>query len=285
MTKLFCTSITVLGTLLMGSSAIRADIIARDSFATDLTGDSEKGIYEEGADLAGEANRSVHGGSIVGFGSHNWVGNTGLIVASAAGLAAKGAGYATGGAARYKGHGDDTIRAVRRALNKYEASSTYFVSMLMRAEVVETEGAAYGGFNCCADAFEYPDVTYGIFFGFAGNGDGMDLVVRQRTNIGGETFALADKVLAPAAANTTYHLVARIDVDAGGKKEMVTVWLNPVDQSDAPLVTLGFEDNIYSMPSADSISVVTVSARHFNGGVVFDEMRIGTDWADVVAPE
>lgn len=271
--------ITILSICLCSTLAASASVVAYDGYNTGVSADTANGIYQAGANIYGSVNKTVQGGSIVGFGSSDWVGSTGLIDANSTGLTAAGIDYATGGSIRYAGRNDTTTRAVRRSLDSYTGSSTYYVSMLMSSEILETTGAAYGGFNSGTDAFISDG--YGIFFGFAGNGTGMDLVVRQREALGGGDYGLVTTVLGTAAADTTYHLVAQIDVNAVGSAEDVTIWLNPTSSSDVAAASL----TAYSMPNTGSISVMSVSAKDFNGGVSFDEMRLGTTWNDVAVPE
>lgn len=269
----------------MGSPASFAAIIASESYVTGPAADAANGIYEAAADIYGAANKSVKGGSIIGFGASDWVGNTGLIDANSTGLTSPGVDYAAGGSVKYAGFNDGTTRAVRRSLDTYTGNSTYYISMLLRSDIVETGGEAYGGFNATEDAFSNPSNAYGLFFGFAGNGTGMDLVLRQRQQTAPSTFELVNTVLAAAAADTTYQLVAKIDVNAFGSEEGVTIWLNPTDESSTPVATFGAGGNVYSMPNETSISVMSVSAQTFTGGVSFDEMRLATQWSDVAIPE
>lgn len=261
---------------LCSAAIVSATVIAYDPFDTDTVADELNGIYLAGANIQGA---SVEGGSIIGFSSSSWAGNSGLFDSVATGLASDSVDYESGGAARYGGNADGLVRAVRRSLDTYAGSDTYYISMLMRAEVVETNGAAFGGFNSGTDAFIADG--YGIFFGFVGNGTGMDLVARQRENLGGGVYGLTNTVLAAAAVDTTYHMVAKIDVNANGSEEAVTIWVNPTSMLDTPIATRA----AYSMNNTTAISVMSVSAQTFTGGVSFDEMRMATSWDDVVAPE
>lgn len=274
------------GLWLLGAFAVSASVIAYDSFTTAGSADTNNGIYQASLGIYSVPNKYVKGGSIVGFGTSDWTGSSGIIKANSTGLTSAGADYASGGSIRYDGKNDTTLRAVRRSLNTYTGSSTYYVSMLLSSEILETTGSAYAGFNSGTDA--YSDVSgagYGIFFGFAGNGTGMDLVVRQRTDFGENVFGLTNTVLASASAGITYQVVAKIDVNANGSEEAVTIWLNPTDISDTPTAIFSTGDGVYSMPNETSISVMSVSALQFAGGVSFDEMRMGTTWGDVAIPE
>lgn len=267
---------------LCGSIAASASVVAYDGYDTGASADAANGIYQAGADLYGTANKTVQGGNIIGFGTSDWVGSTGLIDAYGTGLTSSGIDYSTGGSVRYAGYNDTQVRAVRRSLNSYTGSSTYYVSMLVNSSILETTGSVYGGINSGTDAYVAPGtVGYGIYFGFAGNGSGMDLVVRQRENLGGGVFGLANTVLMAATANTTYHLVAKIEVNANSSEEAVTVWVNPTDSSSSAAANL----TSYSMQNETSISVMSISAQQFRGGVSFDEMRLGTTWSDVAVPE
>ena len=269
-------TLTVLSAWLCSAVMVSATVIAYDPFDTDTVADDLNGIYQAGANIQGA---SVEGGSIIGFSSSSWAGNSGLFDSVASGLTSGSTDYESGGAARYAGYDDSSVRAVRRSLDSYTGTNTYYISMLMRSEVVETNGAAFGGFNSGTDAFIADG--YGIFFGFVGNGDGMDLVVRQRENLGGGTYALTNTVLASAVADTTYHMVAKIEVNANSSEEAVTIWVNPTSELDTPIASRA----AFSMNNETAISVMSVSAQQFRGGVSFDEMRMATAWEDVVAPE
>ncbi len=268
----------------VGSAVVSASLIASDSFVTSGSADTNNGIYQAGLGIYSVPNKYVQGGSMVGFEASDWAGSSGILKANSTGLTSGGATYATGGSLRYDGKVDTTTRAVRHALDAYTGSSTYYVSMLMSSEILATVGSVYGGFNSGTDAY-VADPAYGIFFGFAGNGTGMDLVIRQRESFGGGVFGLTNTVLAAASANTTYQLVAKIDVNANGSEEAVTVWLNPTSMSDTPVATFGTGAGVFSMQNDTSISVMSMSANNFGGGVSFDEMRLGTTWADVAVPE
>ncbi len=268
---------------LLGVATSPAAVIAYDPFEAGATADAANGIYQAGLGIYQTANKAVKGGSIIGFGTSDWTGSSGIIKVDSAGLTSSGINYALGGCVKYDGNADATVRAVRRSLNNYTANNTYYVSMLLRSEILETTGAAYAGFNSGTDAF-VADPAYGIFFGFSGNGGGMDLVVRQRLQLGAGVFGLTNTVLSVAAADTTYHLVAKIDVNASGSEEAVTIWLNPTSEGSTPVSVFGTGGKAFSMNNTGAITVMSISAQAFAGGVRFDEMRMGTTWSDVVVP-
>lgn len=264
----------------IGTRIASAYLIGSDSFNTAAVSDLNNGIYQTGGDIQGS---TVHGGTIVGFESHAWTGSSGLLDAHGTGLTVNAIEYASGGSIRYPGYGtgDSTIRYVRRTLDSYTTSSVYYVSVLIKIESLDVNGATYAGYH---SGLPSDSEFYGILFGFEGNGSGMNLVVRQRQFLGSSTYGLTNTVLGAVSANTTYQFIAEITVNANGSEEAVKVWVNPTSVYDPPNAEFGASDGVYSMAANDSITGMSVSGQYLNEGnaVLFDEMRLGTEWNDVV---
>ena len=115
----------------------------------------------------------------------------------------------------------------------------------------------------------------------------MDLVVRQRHRLGAGEFGQVNTVLCPAEINKTYHLVAEVEVNVVGSGDVVNVWVNPSAVTDLPTTTFDPKD-IYCMAKPNSFSVATLFAGSFGktgsrgGGVIVDELRLGTVLADLL---
>lgn len=259
-------------------------IIASESFYSDVAADADNGVYAANGAVVSKINASVEGGKIIGFDDGEWKGNSSIYKLFSAGLSSALI-QGGGGSIRYEGrNNDDTTRLVRRSIGSYPPSDSYYISLLLRSEVVDTDGIFYAGFN---SHDPQDNRANGIFFGFAGNGTGMDLVVRQRHRLGTGDFGLVNTVLCPAEINKTYHLLARIDVNVKGSGDQVAVWLNPASINDAPAASFSAKE-VYSMAKPNSFSVMTLFADSFGksgsrgGGVIVDELRLGTVLTDIL---
>ena len=244
-----------------------AALIANESFDTSAVADVNNGIYANDTVIR---STTVTGGSIIGFGANAWNNGSNLFKTD-------------NGALHYLAtisHVDGQVRAVRRSLETpVSGNTTYYVSMRLSSEIIEATGSAYAGFNTGENAYAAGNV-FGIFLGFAGNGEGMDLVLRQRENLGGGTYGLTNRVIASTATGAVYNVVAKIEVNASNDDELVTVWLNPTSESDTAVFS---SLHAASFPgNGQGITVMSFSAKDFGGTVSFDEMRLGTAWADVV---
>ncbi len=274
------TMIIVLFGATRGLSASADSLIASDSFYADAAANADSGVYAVNEAVTSKKNAAVKGGEISGFKNSEWKGNSSIYKPFAAGLSSALVTGA-GGSIRYEGRdNDEEMRFVRRSVGDYSKSTTYFVSLLLRTEVIDADGFFYTGFNSYDPTNNNAN---GIFFGFCGNKESMELVVRQRQKLTAGEYGLVNTPLGVAEVNKTYHLVARIDVNAEGSGERVKVWLNPVSAEDSPVIEFD-PKTVYSMAQPNSFSVMTLFAGSFGktgskgGGVIVDELRLGTSW-------
>jgi hypothetical protein len=189
---------------------------------------------------------------------------------------------------------DNTSRRRARGMPAPAASATYYISHLVNRGGIPTIGGGYAltGFGNIIS----PDLTTsnslgGVFVGFAGSStpDNFgNLVLRSRNTT--SATAAQDTVLVDGAvtstANTTYHVVIRLDVNVSGGQDQVTYWLNPADvTSEATMTATSVTTGTYSsfaLQGAADFARLNVAATNWDGNVYFDEPRLGTDLASVV---
>lgn len=276
-TVLFGVSACVVASLLSISildTSARAGLIAADPFVVGGGG------YSAG-------NLSGQSPTVAGF-TGSWGGNTGTISAIATGLEYPGLDVA-GGAARftYGSNLSDASRYLSRPLAGYDyAQEVYYFSGLMSFdETFSTSAASYakmGFVNTTSDGD-----AFGVQWGFKGNGDGVDALVRVRDYAGGT--AMNEYVIASNIAAGTHMFVVKLEPDKKGTlDDPMSVWFNPANlSSEAAAGTPDWSrDTLAWVPGNPNYLVNRLMLKTFSVGagavVGFDEARMGTTWASVV---
>jgi PEP-CTERM motif len=284
--------LTALGFSLFGlCGPARAQLIASDSYA--IGSSLTSGQYPSGAALSSTALLGVSGtaGGLTtpGFTVGRYGAGTGTsqFSATSSGLsyAPLGAASGTSGKVSYAAAGlDNTNRSTARTLSPAApVSSTYWTSLLVNRGATVGTGLNYvmAGFGGTTAPLTLAAAGGpGLFMGFSG--DAGNLAMRYR-DVGG-TFT--ETILNPTTlANTTYAIVARIDVNTSGTSDSVTWWLNPTDfTSPATLtstaqLTNSFTGNVLSA-NTDLVRLNYLSFN-WNSSAFFDEARLGTTLASL----
>jgi hypothetical protein len=144
-----------------------------------------------------------------------------------------------------------------------------------------------------------PAFLQGLFFGFAHEANDPassngDLVIRYRNTIGDTS---GDAILvAGAAANKTYSIIAKLDVNGtggtGGSVDNLTYWLNPTNTSSEAAMDASTSVTNFANPLATFAFQIpadffrlTYSAQSWNGdggSASFGDPTLGLTLADVV---
>jgi hypothetical protein len=270
-------------------SAARGALLAADSYK--IGPDPTVGEYVAGNAAVQPANLTNLGFSNGGYTGGTTTSNFAIV---AGGLDAPGVGFEAGDTLRYVGTGRDGISR-RRARNTpgLASSATYYLSHLVSRDSIATENAGYAltGFgNTISPDLTSTGTLAGVFVGFAGSstlGNFGNLVLRSRNTT--STTINADTILVEStAANTTYHVVIRLDVNVAGGQDQVTYWVNPSDvTSEATMTASSVATGTYSsfaLQGSTDFVRLNGAATNWDANVHFDEPRLGTDLASVVGP-
>ncbi|MFI4911915.1 MAG: LamG domain-containing protein [Sedimentisphaeraceae bacterium JB056] len=281
---------------------IFADLIAYDPFVNANVGNGENdksgGEYNAGSqfrDFTNGNNIDVAGGDIVGFSAVNaWEGNSGASTGvfnhvigptDTQGLSF-GINEVSGGNVQMRGYETTGVYYARRMLDAYPASNVYYTSMLVRADNLSDNLniRAMTGFTVTVSygAFDGSSTFPGIMAGFWGDGSKVDLVVRHRDE---DSLMVNEVILSDVSGNTTYFVVAKIEYDAFGGSEQLTVWVNPQTSQEATasaqLITTG-----KILTNQTQMNYAGFWLENFNSDigdyVQFDELRLATQWEDAV---
>ncbi len=284
------------------NSTTIAELVAYDPFvnanvANGLNNKTE-GEYNAGSffrDFTNGNNSSVAGGEIVGWSAANlWQGNSAATGTYIGPTGLNGLSFGDndvqGGNVQARAY--NTVGGVayaRRQLDTYTASNTYYMSGLLSSAALSSNlnmKAMMGFSNTISSGTFDGTVNFpGAIFGFAGDGSKVDLVVRHRDD---NALIKNTTLLSGAENGTTYFVVLKIDYDAYGSLEELTAWLNPTDASEADAAPV-FVTTGSILTSADQMTYGGFWIENFTSGinsyVQFDEMKLGTNWNDVVVPE
>ena len=117
-----------------------------------------------------------------------------------------------------------------------------------------------------------------------------DLVLRTRQLIGGSNIGV-DTILIDGQATTTfsktYLVIAKLNVNATGT-DLLSYWVNPTNltsdtqMSNTALISGSVTTN--NIASSSDLARLEFAESNFDGPVTFDEPRIATTLADIVAP-
>ena len=279
------------------------------------------GSYSAGSPLKSEPSVGPSGGATGfasgstynnGSGSVNWLVNSGGINPNDSPNA---------GNISFDGYtSDNGIRSGARALNTFAAPSTLWFGITVSQDGTSTpfanNGYALAGFgNSTPPTLGATTTTgmssgvsanlFGLFFGFAHepgdptNSPNSDLVIRYRNSTGataGDTVLMSN-----AAANTSYTIIAEVQVNASGAADLLTYWVNPTNASSiaaldntsmlnndgSPVTTYGFQGN----GATTDLTRLNYSAQNWGGDSLsaqFGDPTLGTTLADVaplVVPE
>jgi len=87
-------------------------------------------------------------------------------------------------------------------------------------------------------------------------------------------------------AGSSYLVVVRLEMSATTLQDRVTLWVNPADLSSealSPATIAQFTNTGTGGDLAfDRLSIIRAASSNISEGIIFDELRIGDTWADVV---
>ncbi|HUT36336.1 MAG TPA: PEP-CTERM sorting domain-containing protein [Planctomycetota bacterium] len=284
---------------LVSARAAHATLIASDSF---LIGSSPAAGEYQVNDLAGTV---LQNPTIPGF-SGTWKNGTtvtGTWDASATGLSYPNSSDATGGGAWYNSTFATDYRRVYRSLSSYTAPPSpvvfYFSGLLRLDSNADLAGASVAGFvrnNTLTDAQFFnqdnaKDVE-GLMWGFRGNGETIDLILRHRYDpnpaVGNQGQQMLYDVLVPnVEVGETYFIVAKLEANVFGTmttgNDLVSIWINPDNlASELAAGTPDFTFIDFALSTATNIQQLVFAQNYFGNQVSYDELRLGTTWDDVV---
>lgn len=116
----------------------------------------------------------------------------------------------------------------------------------------------------------------------------MDIGGDGTISFTGNGAGASTSTLSPLTVNTTYFFVIKINEGGGtGGRDILSLYLNPVDLTSEAGNSVGATREAYYInPNAYDMHAVRFgSSPNTDQAFIFDELRIGTTWADVVPHE
>ena len=259
--------------------------------------------------LPTRAKASTHTGPIVSAGASpasdyfttNWTTGHGTQTARfeavGEGLSYEGVD-STPGAVRFTS--DATVSGLQSVTREFDASSYttaqkefYLTGMISFDENFSTDANSYA-MTGLLNAEEGSDVpwTIGMQWGFVGNGNGgVDAVLRYRRAL--DDWPVITTVIGENVTPGEHLFVMKVQAEANGSMDYLTVWLDPDDtwsEAEAGLKTDFFNSTgCWLLPTGDPVRLVDTLVLSINEigddtSVLFDEIRLGTDWYDLFMP-
>ncbi len=211
--------------------------------------------------------------AITGFVTNAWSGSTNI----AAGGASQALTYSnivsdnTGGSYT-TAVGGRTTRAMSTTLggNTVLGTNTYYISLMMQVSTVASTNYR---------AFELESQFNNRNFQFGAAADTGSINWGMRVTTATSTF-LTNVSTVTAVTNQTVFAVLKLRYSSAANDDAVDLWVNPSDLSSEAgstnFVTISGFDFLHN--SAKNISLASFTGT---GRASWDEMRVGTTWADV----
>lgn len=257
------------------TTLLPADPIVSEPFLSGA--DPAAGEYAPGQPLAPSGNPGQNP-AVPGF-TGAWQGGTSLLTSEGTVLSGSPA-YATGGSARFQWT-SNLARQVYRQLDSYTSGHpVYYLSGLMELDP---------NFRTATDASAWTKLlgihgsgTYGMRWGFQGDGSEIDAVVSYRVSSTSTPTYVLQHGLAPG----THRFVMRIEQNSRSWYDRVAVWLDPdptLGEADLDAWKLLEESGSWN-DGALPVNRLYVEGRNAGANVPvhYDEVRFGTSWDDVV---
>lgn len=229
-----------------------------------------------------------------------------------------GLGTGPGGSAMFNGYnGSKTdpagIRRVARNLASYDAPDAildYYMSGIVRLDgpkpgssSLDLTGLALGGFISKTPTLsnqnffreDYDSKLQGLMWGFEGDGDSVNLVLRHRDDVqdgaGVTPRMVTTTLLSDVEVGKEYQVVLRLqynqstgDAAVEGGNDLVSVWINPADFSSLDaLGTPDYEVLDYSLFNPAGIGTLMLAAKGFGNVASFDAFnlwQVATPWPE-----
>ena len=193
---------------------------------------------------------------------------------------------------------DETVSGLQSVKREFDASSYtttqkvfYLTGMMSFDENFSTDDGSYamtGLLNAEEGSSEVP-WTIGMQWGFVGNGNGgVDAVLRYRRAL--DDWPVITTVIGENVTPGEHLFVMKVQAEANGSMDYLTVWLDPDDtwsETEAGLKTDFFNSTgCWLLPTGDPARLVDTLVLSVNDigddtSVLFDEIRLGTDWYDL----
>ena len=233
-----------------------------------------------------------------GSGSAAWSVGSANLQADAISLTNSATPYddASTGKGTYIASSIDAYRAGHHRMDTYTPEDTYYMSAFVNpggafTNTTGREHAVVGFTNFFnSGAFENTstDNVYGLLLGFRGEAAGAaagtkDLIIRARNSSGD----LADTVLLSDVASSTFHVLAKLEVNYSGGADRVTYWVNASDlgsetgATSTAIATASFDT--FAMDTNSRIDRLFVVSNKWSSSFFWDETRFGTDFVSVTA--
>ncbi|MBC8009489.1 MAG: putative Ig domain-containing protein, partial [Burkholderiales bacterium] len=141
-------------------------------------------------------------------------------------------------------------------------------------------GTLWGSFLVAANSWSSPQMIFNLD---ATTGTGTKVSIRQTsagsaltiTDVNGGGLSATGTIPTSSLSTTTPNLIVFRYVFNGASNDTFDVWLNPVSSSDTPAISVTSANFIFNN--------LTLRSVNANGGLVFDEIRLGTSFP-IVTP-
>lgn len=232
--------------------------------------------------------------SLTGFtGGQAWQQGSANLQFNPTSLTNSATGYddASTGKGSYIANSFNFFRRNFRSMDAYTPSNTYYMSMFLNPGGAFISGGrqyAVAGFTNFFGSNEFNNAAgsnnvFGLLGGFRGEDAGanpgeIDLILRAR----GASGDLENTVLLANAADTTYHVIFKLDINVGGGSiDEVNWWVNPSDLSNEGTLTSSATStgsvDTFAMNTASDMSQFHVLTSSWARSLFWDETRLGYD--------
>lgn len=179
------------------------------------------------------------------------------------------------------------------------ASESIYMSVLMQVPELQpgspgwTNGGVTVGFvstdnDAVTGPLGFRKASEGFRVGFSGDGTNMDLIYRSRKGLLSKNEPLiTNTIVDNVVPGQTYLVILKVTKDVvtgnANASDLAEIWVNPADitsESAAALPMATIYDR--SLETNDALSFFNIRGSYIGGeGALFDEVRLGTTWADV----
>lgn len=243
------------------------------------------GFYRQFSPLVSDENRRMTGGRMIGFIEEwPWSGVSQLPLV----VPVDGAEIEDGRVA-FRGNTDDQDRVIFRKFVSESQPNTEFFGVTLEANLIDPRGLALVAFgelshdsNANGRAFlEGTGFTQGVAFGFQGNEEGMDLVIRFRNE---EVMPVEHVLVENVEQGVPYEIVCRVEWDVitrgESPRDRFRVWVNPGEAGEEShfvefVTTSGFPGVLTTF-----YLLQRRYGENLHDAIFVDDIWLGTEFAD-----
>lgn len=167
-------------------------------------------------------------------------------------------------------------RTLNTPINISSGTTTMFFSYLMEVTSVTTSGNNFNYLSMNVDGGQTGLLTALRYFNASGTSD-----LRLMSALGGGAVSYGD----PLAFNTTYFIVGRLVNDGTNLTVSSSAFDTSVPPSSEPLIWDTETSRLGSEYGVDAVIDELRVRAAADGGVLFDELRVGTTYESVAVPE